>query len=100
MKEDALWLSGKAQIDETSALRVVVVECQSRAAARLSAPFSEDELINIRETAGNSTSKQLLGINVLFKWLGSSETLDRTPSRATLTPVTSRSGYTFPRFAW
>ncbi|TVY42497.1 Nucleoporin [Lachnellula occidentalis] len=56
VKEDALWLSGKAQIDETSALRVVVEECQSRAAARLSAPFSEDELINIRETAGNSTS--------------------------------------------
>ena len=57
MKEDALWLSEKAQIDETSALRVVVEECQSRAAARLSAPFSEDELTNIREAAGNSTSK-------------------------------------------
>ncbi|TVY90578.1 Nucleoporin [Lachnellula willkommii] len=62
VKEDALWLSEKAQIDETSALRVVVVECQSRAAARLSAPFSEDELTNIRETAGNSTSPVTLSL--------------------------------------
>ena len=56
MKEDALWLSEKAQIDETAALRVVVQECQSRAATRLRTPFSEEELAGIRETAGNSTS--------------------------------------------
>ncbi|TVY27193.1 Nucleoporin [Lachnellula hyalina] len=62
VKEDALWLSEKAQIDETSALRVVVEECQSRAAARLSAPFSEDELTNIREAAGNSTSPVTLSL--------------------------------------
>jgi nuclear pore complex protein Nup188 len=66
VKEDALWLSEKAQIDETAALRVAVEECQSRAAARLITLFSEEELASIRETAGNSTSMQLLRSNVLF----------------------------------
>ena len=62
MKEDALWLSEKAQIDETAALRVVVEECQSRAAGRLIAPFSEEELASIRDTAGNSTSPVTLSL--------------------------------------
>ena len=31
IKEDALWLSKEAQIDEVSALRIIVLEYQSRA---------------------------------------------------------------------
>lgn len=54
VKEDALWLSAKANVDETAALRIVVEECQSRAAARLLGPLSEEELASIRETVGNN----------------------------------------------
>jgi nuclear pore complex protein Nup188 len=54
VKEDALWLSQTARIDETAALRIVVLECQSRATARLLGPLSEEELASIREAAGNN----------------------------------------------
>lgn len=54
MKGDALWLSQTARVDETAALRIVVVECQSRATARLLGPLSEEELASIREAAGNN----------------------------------------------
>lgn len=54
VKEDALWLSQTARIDETAALRIVVEECQSRATARLLGPLSEEELASIREAAGNN----------------------------------------------
>lgn len=54
IKDDALWLSKTAKLDEISALRVVVEECQARPAARLLGPFSEEELVGIREAAGNS----------------------------------------------
>ena len=54
IKEDALWLSSTVKIDEVTALRVVVEECQSRASAQLLGSFSEEELASIREAAGNS----------------------------------------------
>jgi nuclear pore complex protein Nup188 len=54
VKEDALWLSKVALIDELSALRLVVEECQSRAASQLLGPFSEEELSSIRDAAGES----------------------------------------------
>jgi nuclear pore complex protein Nup188 len=53
IKEDAIWLSNAAKIDEVTALRIVVEECQSRASAQLLGPFSEEELSSIREAAGN-----------------------------------------------
>lgn len=62
MKEDALWLSQGVQIDEVEALRIVVEECQSRAAAKLVAPFSEEELSSIRETIGNNASPVTLAL--------------------------------------
>ena len=53
VKEDALWLSKEVTIDELAALRVVVVERQSRASAQLLGPFSIEEVSSLREAYGN-----------------------------------------------
>ncbi|KAE8452536.1 hypothetical protein EG329_000439 [Mollisiaceae sp. DMI_Dod_QoI] len=65
IKEDALWLSKVAEVDEISALRVVVEECQSRPAAQLLGPFSEEELVGIREAAGNSRYSSPIPLSIL-----------------------------------
>lgn len=54
VKEDALWLSKEAQIDEISALRVTVIECQDRTFAQLLGPLSTEELSSIQDAAGSS----------------------------------------------
>lgn len=56
IKEDSLWLSKAAKIDEVSALRLVIEECQSRTSAQLLGQFSEEELVSIRDAAGNNQS--------------------------------------------
>jgi nuclear pore complex protein Nup188 len=56
IKEDAIWLSKEATIDELSALRVVVIEWQTRTYAQLLDPFSEEELSGIQDAAGHSQS--------------------------------------------
>jgi nuclear pore complex protein Nup188 len=53
IKEDALWLSKEAEIDELSALRLVVLEYQSRSPAQLLCDFSEEEALSLQEAAGN-----------------------------------------------
>lgn len=65
IKEDALWLSKAANIDEISALRIVVEECQSRAAAQLLGPFSEEELASIRDAAGNNRYSSSIPIGLM-----------------------------------
>ncbi|CZR58058.1 related to nucleoporin nup184 [Phialocephala subalpina] len=65
IKEDALWLSKVAEVDEISALRVVIEECQSRAAAQILGPFSEEELVGIREAAGNSKYSTPIPLSLL-----------------------------------
>lgn len=66
IKEDALWLSKEGKIDELSALRIVVVECQSRSATQLLAPFSDEELTNIREAAESGKYTNPLPISQLL----------------------------------
>lgn len=55
IKEDALWLSKEAEIDELSALRLVVLEYQTRSAAQLQSDFSDEERIFLQEAAGNGS---------------------------------------------
>ena len=55
IKEDALWLSKEAEIDELSALRLVVLEYQTRSAAQLQSEFSDEERIFLQEAAGNGS---------------------------------------------
>ncbi|KAI1770412.1 nucleoporin subcomplex protein binding to Pom34-domain-containing protein [Hypoxylon cercidicola] len=67
IKEDALWLSKNARINEVAALRVVVIEFQSRPQAQLLGPISNQDVANLREAAGAAnaqTTNILPGINI------------------------------------
>ncbi|KAI0002741.1 nucleoporin subcomplex protein binding to Pom34-domain-containing protein [Xylariaceae sp. FL0662B] len=67
IKEDALWLSRNARIHEVAALRLVVVEFQSRSQSQLAGPLSNQDVANLREAAGavNTQSTNILpGISI------------------------------------
>jgi nuclear pore complex protein Nup188 len=55
IKEDALWLSGAAKIDQVVALRIVVHEWQQRPKFKLQRCYSEAELASIRDAAGTDS---------------------------------------------
>jgi nuclear pore complex protein Nup188 len=57
IKEDALWLSKEAEIDDFSALRLVVLEYQTRSAAQLQSDFSDEEKVVLQEAAGNFSAE-------------------------------------------
>jgi nuclear pore complex protein Nup188 len=63
VKEDALWLSKEAKLDEITALRIVVQECQSRAAALLEGRFSTEELAALQEAS--SLSQSIIPVSLL-----------------------------------
>ncbi|KAJ4292168.1 hypothetical protein N0V88_005797 [Collariella sp. IMI 366227] len=52
LKGDAQWLSKNANINEVAALRIVLVEYQSRAHSHLTGPLSTQDIANIQEAAG------------------------------------------------
>ncbi|KAJ5161616.1 hypothetical protein N7492_007008 [Penicillium capsulatum] len=52
VKADTQWLSQKAEIDEIAALRIAVLEWQTRPAARLAASFSDEETSSLQSAAG------------------------------------------------
>jgi nuclear pore complex protein Nup188 len=56
VKEDALWLSQMAKIDEISALRITVEECQTRTSAQLLGRISNEELAVILDAVGQNQS--------------------------------------------
>ncbi|KAG9521151.1 hypothetical protein KCU93_g7541, partial [Aureobasidium melanogenum] len=58
IKEDALWLSKEANIQETDALRIVLVEWQQRSASRMLAEWSQDERLGIQNAAANAHFRQ------------------------------------------
>ncbi|KAI2469022.1 nucleoporin subcomplex protein binding to Pom34-domain-containing protein [Annulohypoxylon bovei var. microspora] len=67
IKEDALWLSKNARINEIAALRVVVIEFQSRPRNQLLGPISNQDVANLREAAGAAnaqTTNILPGFNI------------------------------------
>lgn len=55
IKADALWLSGNAGIDEVNALRIAVLEWQSRPASRLLGRFAEEEASSLKGAAAVDT---------------------------------------------
>ncbi|KAG9228800.1 nucleoporin-like protein [Amylocarpus encephaloides] len=67
VKGDALWLSKVGKLDEVSALRIVVQECQGRTAAKLLGRFSEDELAGIRDSAGDSKFSSPMTVSLLSR---------------------------------
>ncbi|KAI8628618.1 nucleoporin subcomplex protein binding to Pom34-domain-containing protein [Xylariaceae sp. FL1651] len=62
IKEDALWLSKNARVNEVAALRVVVVEYQSRSVSQLLGPISKQDVANLRAATGatNTQSSNVL----------------------------------------
>ena len=52
IKDNALWLSKEANISETEALRLTLLEWQYRPEARLEAGFSDAELASLRDLFG------------------------------------------------
>ena len=52
IKEDTLWLSGAAKIDQIAALRIVVQEWQQRPKLKLQRCYSEAEVASVRDAAG------------------------------------------------
>lgn len=55
IQEDASWLSKETSIDEVSALRIVVLEWQTRPAVQLLRGFSDEETSTIQEVVGGSS---------------------------------------------
>ncbi|KZF19660.1 putative nucleoporin [Xylona heveae TC161] len=55
IKDDALWLSKESRIDEISALRIAILEWQTRPAVHLLTGFSEEEAASVQEAAGGTT---------------------------------------------
>lgn len=52
LKDDARWLSTNLNLNEVAALRIVLVEYQSRAHSHLTGPLSTQDVANIQEAAG------------------------------------------------
>ncbi|TVY64062.1 Nucleoporin NUP188 [Fusarium oxysporum f. sp. cubense] len=72
IKKDAEWLSKNAKINLVAALRVVVIEHQSRPARHLSGPLSSQDAKNLQEAAGLNNGQ---GSGLLLD-LGSAAALD------------------------
>ncbi|KAI0415775.1 nucleoporin subcomplex protein binding to Pom34-domain-containing protein [Xylaria grammica] len=67
IKADAVWLSKNASINEVAALRVVVVEYQSRPASQLLGPISNQDIASLRAAAGagnTQTSNIIPGLSL------------------------------------
>ncbi|KAI0805243.1 nucleoporin subcomplex protein binding to Pom34-domain-containing protein [Xylaria sp. FL0064] len=62
IKADALWLSKNARINEVAALRVVVIEHQSRPASQLLGPISNQDVASLRAAvgAGNAQTSNII----------------------------------------
>ncbi|KAK8189019.1 nucleoporin subcomplex protein binding to Pom34-domain-containing protein [Phyllosticta capitalensis] len=54
IKTDTEWLSGEANINEVAALRIVLLEWQTRPAAQLLSGFTEEETLSVQEAAGGA----------------------------------------------
>ncbi|KAK0711579.1 nucleoporin subcomplex protein binding to Pom34-domain-containing protein [Lasiosphaeris hirsuta] len=57
IKDDARWLSETANINQVVALRIVVLEYQSRSHSHLTGPLSTQDVVNIQEAAGVSDAQ-------------------------------------------
>lgn len=80
IKEDALWLSKEAQVDELSALRLMTLEFQNRSAAQLVCNFTEEESASLQEAGGNGPEAlSLIAIGTLSS--GNLSTFDSQDSR-------------------
>ncbi|KAI9792731.1 MAG: hypothetical protein M1816_001830 [Peltula sp. TS41687] len=52
LKSDVVWLTNAAKIDEISALRIVIIELQSRAESQLASGLTEEESTSLQDIVG------------------------------------------------
>lgn len=67
IKDDSTWLSKNARINLVAALRIVVIEFQSRPRSQLTGPISTQDVANLQEAAGatNAQASNILpGLNL------------------------------------
>ncbi|KAK3692416.1 nucleoporin subcomplex protein binding to Pom34-domain-containing protein [Podospora appendiculata] len=86
IKEDVVWLSKNANINEVAALRVVVVEFQSRPQSHLTGPLSTQDVVHIQEAAGVSDAQT----STILALLNVSAVADAESTWADFETVTSR----------
>ncbi|KAI2638291.1 nucleoporin subcomplex protein binding to Pom34-domain-containing protein [Xylaria nigripes] len=86
IKEDALWLSKNAGINEVAALRIVVIEHQSRPASQLLSPISNQDVASLRAAVG---AGNLQTANII-PGLSLTATLDAAAIRADFDKAESR----------
>lgn len=72
IKEDALWLSKSADINEVDALRIAVIEFQARPQSHLSGALSTQDAINIQQAVGADGTQA----NALLAFVNAAETGD------------------------
>lgn len=72
IKEDALWLSKTVEINEVAALRVTVIEFQTRPQSQLSGPLSTQDVINLQQAVGADGSQA----SSLLASVSAADTLD------------------------
>lgn len=72
IKEDALWLSKNADINEIDALRIVVIEFQTRPQSHLSGSLSTQDVINLQQAVGADGTQA----NALLAFVNAAETGD------------------------
>lgn len=86
IKEDALWLSKNAGVNEVAALRVVIIEYQSRSTSQLLGPISNQDVTSLRTAAGagnTQTSNIIPGLSL-------TATLDASEIQADFEKLESR----------
>ncbi|KAI1828404.1 nucleoporin subcomplex protein binding to Pom34-domain-containing protein [Xylaria intraflava] len=86
IKDDALWLSKNAGINEVAALRLVVIEHQSRSTSQLLGPISNQDIASLRAAAGAGNTQTA---NII-PGLSLTATLDASAIRADFDKAESR----------
>ena len=86
IKDDAQWLSKAVKLDENTALRVVLVEFQSRAISHLSGPLSTQDVTNIQQAAGLDNTQ----ISSLFEVIDTTSVADAEALRSDFDKAESR----------
>ena len=86
IKNDAQWLSNAVKLDENAALRVALVEFQSRAISHLSGPLSTQDVTNIQQAAGLDNTQ----ISSLFEVIDTTSVADAEALRVDFDDVASR----------
>ncbi|KAJ2893761.1 hypothetical protein MKZ38_008282 [Zalerion maritima] len=72
IKEDTKWLSETVTINEETALRIILVEFQSRAQNQLRGPLSTQDVVNLQDAAGLTNSQA----SSIFPSLNFTNTMD------------------------